>query len=132
MNIKPLFVLYAVLMTICSVAQKKEFSFTQFQIRNSAQQWEKPFRITPRTVRFSANDIDLKIDKQYHLHIVSTTYLPDNGVIYLCKDEKQKNVTVMLIADSKMFLYSDSKRFQIDFDQPVAITARENYYADAD
>jgi hypothetical protein len=60
------------------------------------------------------------------------THLPDKGIIYLCKDEKQNDITVMLIDDEKMYLYNDSKRFLINFNEPVAMGNFQKSYVDAD
>ncbi|MBC7605878.1 MAG: hypothetical protein H7199_02835 [Burkholderiales bacterium] len=101
---------------ISAVAQHKVFAYSQIQSRNDVQQWGKVQNVGDQVARFSPAEIDLNIDKKYHLTIVSKTDLPDNGIVYLCNDEKSNRVTVMLFDNSKMFLYSKTKRFQINFD----------------
>ena len=98
------------------MAQNKVFTFCQFQTRNNVQQWGKLENISEQMVHFSPLAIDLNIDKKYHLTILSKTDLPNNGAIYLCNDEKSNPITVTLIDNSKMFLYSKTKRYQINFD----------------
>jgi len=75
-----------------------------------------------QSVSFTANEINLKVDKEYHLSIVSKTDLPDKGTIYLCKDEQTNPVTVMLIDDSKMYFYSKNKRYLIHFDDSKSVS----------
>lgn len=109
-------------------AQNKVFAFSEIQSRNEVQKWGKLQCIEPQLVHFTEEQINLKIDKKYHLTIISRTELPDNGTIYLCSDEKFNPVTIMLIDNTKMFLYSKSTRFQINFDsmQTTEIIARAN------
>ena len=84
-----------------------------------------------QTANFSEKEIEVYIGHNYRLDIVKETHLPDDGVIYLCKDEQQHDVTVMLIGDDKMYLYDDQKRFLINFAKPFAITSNRSY-ADLD
>jgi hypothetical protein len=128
---KSLLALFAALLTICVSAQTRSFSFTDVQSRNSLQQWEKLPGTTLRTAQFTPEKIDLKIDRNYHLKIVQTTHLPDKGAIYLCKDEQQHDITVMLVSDDRMFLYNDKKRFLINF-RPATKPVADRSYADAD
>ena len=116
MSFRNLLSIALVLFSLCGNAQLKVFAFSHFQTRNDVQQWGKSESIDTQLVHFTAVAIDLKIDKKYHLTILSKTDLPINGVIYLCNDEKSNPVTVTLIDNSKMFLYSKSKRYQINFD----------------
>lgn len=116
MNPKSCLALVIVLFSLSVNAQMKVFSFSHFQTRNSVQQWGKCESTGEQLVHFSPEGIDLKIDRKYHLTILSKTDLPNNGVIYLCNDEKSNPVTVTLIDNSKMFLYSKTKRYQINFD----------------
>lgn len=109
--------LYLLLLTTaCGFAQKKTFAFSQIQIRNDKQQWGESKFVGSQLAEFSNARIDVKADKNYHLNIISKTDLPDNGVIFLCKDEWANPVTVMLIDNVKMYLYSQNKRFLINFD----------------
>ncbi|SCX82401.1 hypothetical protein [Flavobacterium caeni] len=116
MTVKKLLFLLTVLLSVQGFAQKKTFAYSQIQTRNDKQQWGDNKFVGTQLARFTDTQIDVKADKDYHLSIVSKTDLPDNGVIYLCKDEKSNQVTVMLIDNVKMYLYSQTKRFLINFD----------------
>jgi len=106
------------LLLFCAIgfSQNRTFSFCEIQSRNEKQQWGNSQHVGSQVARFSTDKIDVKADKDYHLNIVSKTDLPDKGVIFLCKDEKSNPVTVMLIDNVKMYLYSQSKRFLINFE----------------
>lgn len=117
MSLKNLFYFIVAFLPLKGIAQHKVFSYNQIQTRNDFQEWGKIENISNQTVEFSADNIKLKIDKNYQLTIVSKTNLPDKGIIYLCKDEKLNPITVMLIDDIKMYLYAKSKRFLINFQQ---------------
>lgn len=117
--------LFILLFTTAIFAQDKIYTFSEFQSRNSLQQWEKGAIFGDRIVHFSPSEISLSIDKNYRLHIISKTSLPDNGVIYLCQDEKLNSVTVMLFDNVKMYLYNQTKRFLINFN-PASIVASAN------
>jgi hypothetical protein len=132
MNCKSLLSLFAALFAMNALAQSKVFSFNEIQCRNNKQQWEKSQNIAERTVRISPEKIDVMLDKNYHLNVLTTTFLPDKGAIYLCCDEKQNKVTVMLINDDKMYLYNDTKRFLINFSHPIAMHSEKNAFADVD
>ena len=110
------------LFPFCAVtAQHKVFSFNEVQTRNNIQQWGKSQYNSPQKVEFTSNEINLKVDKNYHLTIVSKTDLPDRGVIYLCKDEKSNPITVMLFDNIKMYLYAKTQRFLINFQNPKSL-----------
>lgn len=115
MTFRSQFFFIIVLLTFCANAQHKVFSYNQIQSRNDIQEWGKCETISTEKAEFTANEINLKIDKNYHLTIVSKTDLPDNGTIYLCKDEKSNPITVMLFDNIKMYLYAKTKRFLINF-----------------
>ena len=119
-------------MAISAFSQNKTFSFNEIQSRNNLREWDKCTAVSERTVLFSAEGIDLKLEKDYHLSIINTTHLPEKGVVYLCRDEKLREVTVMLINDKKMFLYDDKKRFLINFNEPALRTDFNKSYADTD
>lgn len=109
-------------------AQHKVFSYNQIQTRNNVQQWGKSEYINQQKAEFTEKEINLKVDKNYHLTIVSKTDLPDKGVIYLCKDEKSNPITVMLFDNIKMYLYAKTQRFLINFQNPKSL----NQLADID
>jgi len=115
MTSKSLFFFIPVLFFFSANAQQKVFSYNEIQSRNDIQEWGKCETITTQKAVFSANEINLKIDKNYHLTIISKTDLPDKGTIYLCKDEKSNPITVMLFDNIKMYLYAKTKRFLINF-----------------
>jgi len=122
MRFKILLPLFIVLFSMTVTAQSKSYSFCEIQSRNNLQQWGKSESVGDRVAHFSPTEINLNIDKDYRLSILSKTTLPDNGVIYLCKDEKANPVTVMLFDNLKMYLYNKSKRFLINFN-PANIMA---------
>ena len=111
------------LLTITSVfAQEKVYTFCHSQTRNKNQQWVNNQDTGEHTVSITQSEIELEVaHEKYNLKIVTMTHLPDKGVIYLCKDEKLQDVTIMLIADTRMFLYKDTKRFLINFSQPIVM-----------
>ena len=115
MTSKSLFLFIIVLFCFSAHAQHKVFSYNEIQSRNDIQEWGKCESIATQKAVFSANEINLKIDKNYHLTIISKTDLPDKGTIYLCKDEKSNPITVMLFDNIKMYLYAKTKRFLINF-----------------
>ncbi len=121
MSLKNLFYFVIVLLPLKGIGQNKIFSFDQVQSRNELQEWGKVEKISSQTVEFTNDKINLKIDKNYQLTIVSKTNLPDKGIIYLCKDEKSNPITVMLIDDIKMYLYVKTHRFLINFKSPVSL-----------
>jgi len=116
MNLKKLLLITLISLSVGVSAQNKIFAFSKIQTRNNVQTWGKVENIGKQLVQFTANQINLKVDRNYRLTISKITNLPDNGRIYLCSDEFQNNVTVTLINDVKMFLYTKEKRFQIIFD----------------
>jgi hypothetical protein len=118
MSLKHLFYLVIAALSLKGIAQHKIFSFDQVQSRNDFQEWKNIEKKSDQIVEFSADKINLRIDKNYQLTIISKTSLPDKGIIYLCKDEKSNPITVMLIDDVKMYLYAKSKRFLINFKHP--------------
>ena len=111
MLIKKLIYCFILIASLSSSAQNRVFTYSQIQTRNGDQEWSAIKNVSEQSVSFTCDEINLKVDKNYHLNIISKTDLPNNGVIYLCKDEDTNPVTVMLIDDSKMYLYSKSKRY---------------------
>lgn len=105
-----------ILFSISVSAQNRSFAFSEIQTRDDKQQWGNSQNIGSQMVRFTPTQISLKADKDYRLNIISKTDLPDRGAIYLCKDDKANEVTVTLIDNIKMFVYTKTKRFLINFD----------------
>jgi hypothetical protein len=132
MSVKSLLALFITLFCLNTFAQSKVFCFNEIQCRNSKQEWEKSQKIDKRTVQISDKTIEVKLDKDYILSIVSSTLLPNEGVIYLCKDTQQNDVTVTLINDEKMFLYSKTNRYQITFNHPAGIQLGHSAFAEID
>ena len=116
MTPKRLLPIFLVLFSLNSLAQNRTFAFSEIQSRNEKQEWGLSQRVGAQLARFTPTKIDVKADKDYHLNILKKTDLPNNGAIYLCKDEKANSVTIMLIDNVKMYIYSESKRFLINFD----------------
>jgi hypothetical protein len=122
MLIKKLIYCFILIASLSSSAQNRVFTYSQIQTRNGDQEWSAIKNVSEQSVSFTCDEINLKVDKNYHLNIISKTDLPNNGVIYLCKDEDTNPVTVMLIDDSKMYLYSKSKRYLINFDDSKTVS----------
>jgi|JI6StandDraft_1071083.scaffolds.fasta_scaffold15225_4 hypothetical protein len=122
MLIKKLIYCFILIASLSSSAQNRVFTYSQIQTRNDDQEWSAIKNVSEQSVSFTCDEINLKVDKNYHLNIISKTDLPNNGVIYLCKDEETNPVTVMLIDDSKMYLYSKSKRYLINFDDSKTVS----------
>ena len=122
MLIKKLIYCFILIASLSSLAQNRVFTYSQIQTRNGDQEWSAIKNVSEQSVSFTCDEINLKVDKNYHLNIISKTDLPNNGVIYLCKDEDTNPVTVMLIDDSKMYLYSKSKRYLINFDDSKTVS----------
>lgn len=122
MSLKHLFYLVIAALPLKGIAQHKVFSFDQVQSRNDIQEWKNVEKVAEQIVEFTVDKINLKIDRNYQLTIISKTNLPDKGIIYLCKDEKSNPITVMLIDDIKMYLYAKSKRFLINFKHPRGLS----------
>lgn len=115
MNMKAVSALF-VLASFAAFSQPKVYMFDDVQRRNDKQQWDMYLTGDEDCVAyFSEDEIAMNIDRLYHLTIITTTHLPDNGVVYLCKDEKQRDVTVTLIGNERMFFYAENKRFLINF-----------------
>lgn len=106
------------LLLIASFAnsQNKVFSIDHVESRENNQEWTHIKNFGEQLVHFSKSEINLFIDKKYHLTIISKTDLPEKGIIYLCNDETKNLVTVMLIDNVKMYLYNKTKRFLINFE----------------
>ncbi|RZJ28313.1 MAG: hypothetical protein EOO48_10110 [Flavobacterium sp.] len=118
MNCKFLLILpIAALFTHGAFGQAKVFRFNEIRCRTQTLEWDQPLCIEDRVVYIAEDSIDVSLDKYYHLTIISTTVLPNHGAIYLCKDELQNDVTVTLVDDNRMFIYDDTKRFQVNFTQ---------------
>lgn len=122
MIIRTLITCITLVASLSSIAQNRVFTYSQVQTRDEHQVWNIIENVCLQSVSFTANEINLKVDKEYHLSIVSKTDLPDKGIIYLCKDEQTNPVTVMLIDDSKMYFYSKNKRYLIHFDDSKSVS----------
>ncbi len=128
MILKKLLPILLMLFSLHLAAQKKTFAFSEIQSRNDRQEWNNSQNVGRRFASFSPTEINLNIDRDYRLQIVSKTDLPDNGVIYLCKDDLLNSVTVMLIDNIKMYVYSKTHRYLINFDTFKS----QNYMAETD
>ena len=123
MNCKPLFFLLAALLSTSAFSQKKMYTYSEFQTRNSTQQWDNCKQIGEQIAVISAGEIQINVIKDYRLSIVSRTHLPENGVIFLCKDQLLNDVTVMLLNDDKMIVYDRADRFMINLNCIVPLDA---------
>jgi hypothetical protein len=118
MNIKGYLAVLIIFAYAGANSQPKAYSFSDIQCRNDKQQWQEFLKADEDCVAyFSDDEIALNIDRLYHLKIKSTTHLPNGGVVYLCKDEQQHDMTITLIGDDRMFVYNKQARFQINFVQ---------------
>ncbi len=97
-------------------SQNKVFSIDHVESRDNNLEWTLTKNFGEKLVHFSKSEINLFIDKKYHLTIISKTDLPEKSIIYLCNDETKNLVTVMLIDNMKMYLYSKTKLFLINFE----------------
>lgn len=131
MTTKHVFALFAVFASVAIQAQSRELSFTGYKTGNAQRQWDKLQRVSARKAYFSDDKIELNIDQNYNLTVVSKSFLPNNGIVYRCKDQAQREVTVTLINNERMFLYSDDKRFEVHFNAPLIAKTHE-MYADLD
>lgn len=132
MNFKSLLTLFTAFYAMSTFAQSKTFTFNEIQSRNNKQQWDRCESVAERVAQFTPGKIDVQVDRKYNLDIISTTFLPDKGTIYLCLDEMKNKVTVMLIDNDKMYLYNDTKRFLINFNHSKVLNASARSYADVD
>ena len=122
MIIRTLITCITLVASLSSIAQNRVFTYSQVQTRDEHQVWNIIENVCLQSVSFTANEINLKVDKEYHLSIVSKTDLPDKGIIYLCKDEQTNPVTIMLIDDAKIYFYSKNKRYLIHFDDSKSVS----------
>ena len=110
-------------------SQNKVFSIDHVESRDNNLEWTLTKNFGEKLVHFSKSEINLFIDKRYHLTIISKTDLPEKGIIYLCNYETKNLITVMLIDNVKMYLYSKTKRFLINFENKklLKLTADIDY-----
>ena len=122
MKIKTLISIFLGVISLNSIAQNKVFTYNQIQTRNDDQKWGIIKDVSEQLVHFTTSEINLNVDKNYCLSIISKTELPNRGIIYLCKDEETNPVTIMLIDNTKMYFYSKSKRYLINFDDSKTVS----------
>ncbi|RZJ36248.1 MAG: hypothetical protein EOO51_02525 [Flavobacterium sp.] len=132
MNLKMKFVLSLFCLAAACAAQDRSFLFSQVQSRNDAQEWSQATDVGRQVAHFTQAKIELTVDRDYWLTIIRKTELPGHGMVYLCRDQYQKPVTVTLFDDEKMLLYNENRRFQIRFEHPIAMARLKDSYADAD
>lgn len=130
MNTKGLSTVFVLLISGGVFSQPKVFLYEEIQTRNKKQQWENTREIYTRAAWFYADSIEVMADRFYRLAIVTITKLPDDGFVFLCKDQNQNDITVTLIGDDRLFLYDGQKRLLINFkhfiDEPVKASALAN------
>jgi len=122
MKIKTLFFFFVVTLTSGVTAQNKVFTYSQVQTRSDGQEWGVIKDVSEQLVHFTSSEINLKVDKNYCLSIISKTDLPNRGIIYLCRDEETNPITIMLIDNTKMYFYSKFKRYLINFDDSKTVS----------
>ena len=122
MKIKILISIFLGVVSLSCTAQNKVYTYNQIQTRNDSQEWGLIIDVSEQLVHFTSSEINLNVDKNYCLSIISKTDLPDRGIIYLCKDEETNPVTIMLIDNTKMYFYSKSKRYLINFDDSKTVS----------
>jgi len=127
MTCKPFLALFALLATFVVSGQSKEFDFNGFQTSDANMKWENTKRLSPRKARFSDSRIAFALDRNYQLSVQSKKNLPDGGVVYLCKDQQLRDVTITLIGHERMFLYAGNQRFQVTFSHPMIASAHGSY-----
>ncbi|MBD3582629.1 hypothetical protein [Flavobacterium selenitireducens] len=131
MTYKHFLVLLALVGPFTISAQYKELDFSGFQVSDAQMHWQNVKRIVPRKARFSDSQIVLALDRNYQLSVHSKKNLPDGGIVYLCKDQQQRDVTITLIGNERMFLYSGKQRYQVTFSNPI-IASTQRSYAESD
>ena len=118
MNIKASLAVLIMLTCAAATAQPKAYSFSDIQHRDQTQQWREYMKTDKDCIAYFSDDkITLNIDHVYHLTVKTITHLPNDGVIYLCADEDENDVTITLIGDDRMFVYDGENRFLINFVQ---------------
>ncbi len=123
--------IFAVVLAFTNQSQSQTFYYDQIQQRDSSHQWNDPLYIGNQKATLTDTTIELTVKSKYELSIISKTLLPGNGAIYLCRDSKQHEVTVMVMPDNKLIVYDDADRFLIDMDQPM-VRLRSRGLADSD
>lgn len=104
-----------------AIAQPKVYMLDEVQRRTEKQQWQSYLSGDEDCVVYvDDTTIHANIDQLYHLKIVSTNRLPNDGTVYLCRDEAGRDITITLIGDDRMFLYDEDKRLMINFAKPEA------------
>src|SRR5690606_15658668 len=103
MNTKGLSVVFVLLISGGVFAQPKVFLYEEIQTRNKKQQWENTREIYTRAAWFYADSIEVMADRFYRLAIVTITKRPDDGFVFLCKDQNHNDITVTLIGDDRLF-----------------------------
>lgn len=127
MTYKHFLVLIALSATFVVSAQTKELDFSGYQASAPDMHWKDVKRISPRKATFSDTKIVLHLDKAYQLTVHSKNNLPDGGIVYRCKDQQSNEVTITLISDERMFLYSGKERYQVTFNQPIVASSQTSY-----
>ena len=94
-------------------SQTRIFNYNEVSTRDGQSNWSPQKNTRLKTAFFSDDRIELSLDRKYDLNIVSTTHLPDKGVVYVCDDQQKSRVTVMLIGNAKMFVYDNRARNRV-------------------
>ena len=127
MTYKHFLALLALLGAFMASGQNRELDFSGFQASDSEMHWQNVKRISPRKAKFSDSKIVLALDRNYQLSVQSKKNLPEGGVVYRCKDQQQRDVTITLIGNERMFLYSGKQRYQVTFNNPIVASTQRSY-----
>lgn len=111
MKLKLLLFLLAV--SPLAISQSRVYAFSEVSTRDGNSDWVPQANSKIRTAQFTDDHIELRLGRHYELDIISTTHLPDKGVVYVCNDQFKSRVTVMLIDETKMFVYDDNNRYLV-------------------
>ena len=126
------FILAAIVLASITGSAQNTFTYDQIRTRNNDVQWDEPYYVGQRYAKLTSTTIDISAERKYHLDIISTTHLPDNGAIYLCKDENRNNVTIMKKSDDALIIYDRGQRYLIIFEQDVTTRRHSRAVAAAD
>jgi len=107
--------------------QSRILDFSGFQRSGSDMKWQNERQLSPRKAVFTDSRIVLTLDRNYILDVDSKKNLPDGGIVYLCKDQQKRDVTITLIGRERLFLYSGNQRYQVTFAPPLIASSQGSY-----
>jgi hypothetical protein len=119
--------LFALLAAFAVSGQTKEYDFSGFQTSDSNMKWLAMKNVGARKAKFSDTKIVFSLDRIFQLSVIDKKDLPNGGKVYRCRDERKKEVTITLIGNDRMFLYSGTDRYQVAFSHPIVASAQQSY-----